>query len=402
MPIFNYKVKDSRGRDLEGAVEAADAAQASEVLRERGYQVESVTQREATSIGNISFTFLQRIKVEDIVIFSRQLSVMVGASISIVRSLRTAARQTTSPKLRGIVLDIAAEVEGGVRLSDAFAKYPHVFGTFYINMLRSGETSGKLDEVLHYLADQQEKDLDLRRRVKGAMTYPIFVIIMLFIVGTVMMVFVVPKLTAVLRESGAELPITTKALIAVSDFFVSYWYFIVGLVLAAVFGGRAAYRTPAGKRMIDKFLLHLPVFGPLFRKIYITRITHSLSTLVEGGVDMVTCLKVVAGVVGNETYRDGLILTVQQVSTGSTIASVWKGRKEFPDMVTQMIAIGEETGKLQQVLTRLTDFYTREVNASVATLSTAIEPIIMLVMGVAVGALVSAIILPMYSLAQQM
>ncbi|HJV33135.1 MAG TPA: type II secretion system F family protein, partial [Patescibacteria group bacterium] len=374
MPIFSYKVRDSRGRDLDGAVEAADAAQASEVLRERGYQVLSVTQREETSIGNISFTFLQRVKVEDIVIFSRQLSVMVGASISIVRSLRTAARQTVSPKLRGIVLDIANEVEGGVRLSDAFAKYPHVFGTFYVNMLRSGETSGKLDEVLHYLADQQEKDLDLRRRVKGAMTYPIFVLIMLFIVGTVMMVFVVPKLTAVLRESGAELPVTTRTLIAVSDFFVKYWYVVIGGVLGATFGTRAVYRTPAGKRFFDALVLHIPVFGPLFRKIYITRITHSLSTLIEGGVDMVTSLKVVAGVVGNETYREGLVKTVQEVSAGNTMAAVLKGRKEFPDMVTQMISIGEETGKLQQVLSRLTDFYTREVNASVATLSTAIEP----------------------------
>lgn len=402
MPIFSYKVRDSRGRDLDGAVEAADAAQATEVLRERGYQVLSVTQREETSIGNIRFTFLQRVKVEDIVIFSRQLSVMVGASISIVRSLRTAARQTVSQKLRGIVLDIANEVEGGVRLSDAFAKYPHIFGTFYVNMLRSGETSGKLDDVLHYLADQQEKDLDLRRRVKGAMTYPLFVLIMLFIVGTVMMVFVVPKLTAVLRESGAELPVTTRTLIAVSDFFVKYWYVVIGGVLGAVFGTRAVYRTPAGKRFFDALILHLPVFGPLFRKIYITRITHSLSTLIEGGVDMVTSLKVVAGVVGNETYREGLVKTVQEVSAGNTMAAVLKGRKEFPDMVTQMISIGEETGKLQQILSRLTDFYTREVNASVATLSTAIEPIIMLVMGVAVGGLVSAIILPMYSLAQQM
>lgn len=402
MPIFSYKVKDSRGHDLEGAVEAATSAAAADVLRERGYQVVSVAQREETSIGNISFDFLQRVKVEDIVVFSRQLSVMVGASISIVRSLQTAARQTTSPKLRGIVLDIASEVEGGVRLSDAFAKYPHVFGSFYVNMLRSGETSGKLDEVLHYLADQQEKDLDLRRRVKGAMTYPVFVLIMLFIVGTVMMVFVVPKLTAVLRESGAELPVTTKALIGVSDFFVRFWYLIVGGVMGVVIGGRALYRTPGGKRFLDKALLRVPVFGPLFRKIYITRITHSMSTLIEGGVDMVTSLKVVAGVVGNEAYREALVQTVQEVSAGNTMASVLKGKKEFPDMITQMIAIGEETGKLQQVLSRLTDFYTREVNASVATLSTAIEPIIMLVMGIAVGGLVSAIILPMYNLAQQM
>jgi type IV pilus assembly protein PilC len=269
-------------------------------------------------------------------------------------------------------------------------------------MLRSGETSGKLDEVLHYLADQQEKDLDLRRRVKGAMTYPIFVLAMLFLVGTVMMVFVVPKLTAVLRESGAELPVTTRMLIQVSDFFVGYWYLIVGGVLAAVFGGRAAYRTPAGKRVIDRVILHIPVFGPLLRKIYMTRITHSLGTLIEGGVDMVTSLKVVSGIVGNERYRETMVRTVQEVAAGNSMTTVWRGNRIIPDMVTQMVAVGEETGKLQQVLERLTDFYTREVNASVANLSTAIEPLIMVIMGVAVGGLVSAIILPMYTLAQQM
>lgn len=402
MPLFSYKVKDSRGREFEGAVEADNATLASEVLKERGYQVVSVTEREAPSFGEIRFTFLQRIKTEDIVVFSRQLSVMVGASVSIVRSLRTAARQTSSQKLQNLVLDIANEVEGGVRLSDAFAKHPRVFGSFFVNMIRSGETTGKLDEVLQYLADQQEKDLDLRRRVKGAMTYPLFVLIMLFIVGTVMMVFVVPKLTAVLRESGVELPVSTRALIAVSDFFVHFWYIVIGGVLGAVFGTRWAYRTPAGKRFMDAFILHVPVFGSLFRKIYVTRITHSLSTLIEGGVDVVTSLKVVAGVVGNETYREGMVETIQGVSAGNSMASVWKGRKEIPDMVTQMVAVGEETGKLQHVLVRLTDFYTRELNASVATLSTAIEPIIMLVMGVAVGGLVSAIILPMYTLAQQM
>lgn len=402
MPIFSYKVKDSRGTESEGAVEAENEAQASEVLRERGYQVLSVTAREAESVGEVRFTFLQRITPKDVVVFSRQLSVMVGASVAIVRSLRTAARQTTNTKLRAIVLDIANEVEGGVRLSDAFNKHPRVFGSFYINMLRSGETSGKLDEVLLYLADQQEKDYDLRQRVRGAMTYPIFVLVMLFVVGTVMMIFVVPKLTAVLAESGVQLPISTRMLIATSHFFVRFWYLIVGGAFGAVFGFQAAQRTPAGKRVIDNLLIRLPVFGPMMRKIYMTRITHSLSTLIEGGVDMITALKVVAGIVGNEAYREIMIKTVQEVAAGNSMTTVWRSNKIIPDMVTQMVAVGEETGKLQVVLERLTEFYTREVNASVANLSTAVEPLIMVIMGVAVGALVMAIILPMYTLAQQM
>ncbi len=402
MPIFSYKVKDARGAQLDGAVEAVDETQASEVLRERGYQVISVIAREEPSVGNMRFTFLQRVTPKDVVVFSRQLSVMVGASVAIVRALRTSARQTSNSKLRAIVLDIANEVEGGVRLSEAFNKHPRVFGSFYVNMIRSGETTGKLDDVLLYLAEQQEKDYDLRQRVRGAMTYPIFVLAMLFAVGTVMMIFVVPKLTAVLSESGVGLPVSTRILIAVSDVFVNFWYLIVGGVLGAVLGVRAAYRTPVGRRIFDGFVLRLPVFGSLLRRIYMTRITHSLSTLIEGGVDMVTSLKIVSGIVGNEVYRETLVRTVQEVAAGNSMTTVWKGNKAIPDMVTQMVAVGEESGKLQQVLERLTDFYTREVNASVANLSTAIEPIIMVVMGVAVGGLVSAIILPMYTLAQQM
>ena len=402
MPIFSYKVKDAAGKLAEGAVEAESEAIAAELLRERGLQLMSLELREEPGLAGRQFTFLQRVTPKDLVIFSRQLSVMVGAAVTIVRALRTSARQTRNSKLRRIVTDVADEVEGGVRLSEALGKYPSIFGSFYINMVRSGETTGKLDEVLLYLADQQEKDYDLRSRVKGAMTYPIFVLVMLFIVGTVMMIFVVPKLTAILRESGVELPISTRILIGTSDFFVRFWYLVIGGAVGAVFGVRTAYRTPVGKRVIDAILLRIPVFGGLLRRIYITRITHGLATLIEGGVDMVTALKVVSGIVGNEVYRDGILQTVQEVAAGNSIAAVWKGRKEIPQMVSQMVSVGEETGKLQQVLVRLTEFYTREVNATVANLSTAIEPLIMVGMGLAVGGLVSAIILPMYTLAQQM
>lgn len=401
MAVFDYRGKDAAGKEVEGAVEADNEAVATELLRERNIKISSL-QAQKRDLLNFRLTFLQRIKVKDIVIFSRQLSVMVGASVSLVRSLRTTARQTANPKLRRVLVDVADEVEGGVRLSDALAKYPKVFGSFYINMVRSGETSGQLDEVLLYLADQQEKDYDIRSRVKGAMTYPIFVLCMLFLVGAVMMIFVVPKLTGILRESGVELPISTRILIGVSDFFVNFWYIIVAGVIGLVAGTRAAYGTPAGKRVIDTLLLYIPVFGPMFRKIAIVRLTQGLSTLIAGGVDMVSSLKVVANVVGNEVYRDAILLTVQEVSAGNSITTVWKTRKEFPVMVTQMISVGEETGKLQIVLERLNDFYTREINATVATLSTAIEPAIMVLMGLAVGGMVSAIILPMYSLAQQM
>lgn len=402
MAIFTYKVRDPSGGVVEGAVEADSEGLATDLLRERGLQVLDLSRRDEIGFASKPLLLFQRITPKDVVLFSRQLSVMVGASVSIVRALRTASRQTSNQKFVEVLTDVADEVEGGVRLSDALGKYPRAFGSFYVNMVRSGETSGKLDEVLLYLADQQEKDYDLRQRVRGAMTYPLFVLIMLFLVGTIMMIFVVPKLTSILRESGVELPWSTRTLIFVSDIFSNYWYLVIGTVAALVVGVRWLYATPFGKRRIDQLILHIPIFGKLLQRIYLTRMTQALSTLIEGGVDMVTSLKVVAGVVGNEVYREAMLQTVQEVAAGNSITTVWRTRKEFPIMVSQMVSVGEETGKMQHVLSRLTDFYTREINAAVATLSTAIEPLIMVIMGVAVGGLVSAIILPMYTLAQQL
>lgn len=402
MPIFSYKAKDQFDALHEGTVDAGSEYLASELLKEKGYEILKIDLQEGKAAVEFQFTFLQRVKPKDVVIFSRQLSVLVSASVHIVRALETTAKQTENQKLRRELMDVANEVDGGVRLSTALGKYPKSFGTFYINMVRSGETSGKLDEILLYLADQQEKDYDMRSKVKGAMIYPIFVTIMLFGVGAIMMIFVVPKLTAILQQSNIDLPFTTKALIATSDFFVNFWFLIIGAVVGTVFGVRYAHSTPAGKRFLDAFILRLPVFGNMFKKLAIVRITQSLSTLIAGGVDVVGSLKVVADIVGNEVYRQIILETIEKVGAGSTISSVWKDKKEFPTMVTQMVSVGEETGRLQDVLDRMTHFYTREVEALVANLSVAIEPIIMVVMGVAVGGMVSAIILPMYTLAQAM
>lgn len=402
MPVYSYRAIGRDGKLINGFVEAETEAVASELLRERGYQIQRLDEKEEAKGLEIEITFLQRVTPKDVVVFSRQLSVLVSASVRLVDALKTVARQTLNPKLKRTLLDVSTEVEGGVRLSDALGKYPKIFGTFYISMVRSGETSGKLEEILLYLADQQEKDYDMRSKVKGAMVYPIFVVIMLFIVGTVMMIFVVPKLTDILAESGVDLPISTKILIGISDAFVHYWWLILGGIFGLIGLTKYAGSTPAGRRVLDHIILKIPVFGSMFRKIYVVRTTQSLSTLIQGGVDVVTSLKVVTDVVGNQIYHDILVETVEGVGAGNSINSIWKKHKEFPQMVVQMVAVGEETGRLQEVLDRLSKFYSREVEATVATLSTAIEPIIMIIMGLAVGGMVSAIILPMYTLAQQM
>jgi type IV pilus assembly protein PilC len=401
MPQYDYKAKDATGAPIEGIVEANNENLASDLLRERGLRVESLDLRHVDAL-QLRFTFFQRVTPKDLVIFARQIAVMVSAAVALPKALRTSLHQTESEKLRTILSDVANEVEGGGRFSDALAKYPKVFNSFYVNMVRSGETTGKLDEVLLYLADQQERDYDMIGRVKGAMIYPIFVMILMAIIGTGMMIFVVPKLIDVFRESNVTLPITTRMLIATSDFFVHFWYLILGAVVVAVVGTRWSYGTPGGRRFFDAALLHVPVFGKLMRYLTITRLTQGLSTLIAGGVDVVTSLKVVAGIVDNEVYRALIMHTVQEVSTGSTIASVWHGNKDLPNMVVQMVSIGEETGQLQKVLERLTGFYTREVNSMVENLSRAVEPVIMVILGVAVGIMCAAIILPMYTLAEQM
>lgn len=402
MTIYGYRAVDRGGKLISGTVEAETEALASDLLRERGYDIKRLEEKEEEKGLDIQITFLQRVTPKDVVVFSRQLSVLVSAQVRLVDALKTVGRQTENPKLKRALIDIGNEVEGGVRLSDALGKYPKIFGLFYISMVRSGETSGKLEEILLYLADQQEKDYDMRSKVKGAMVYPIFVTAMLFIVGAVMMIFVVPKLTNILLESGVELPISTRILIGISDAFVNYWWLILGGVFGTIGLVRYANGTPAGKRVLDRIILMLPVFGPMFKKIYVVRATQSLSTLIQGGVDVVTSLKVVTDVVGNQVYHDILVETVKEVGAGNSINSVWRRHNEFPVMVVQMVSVGEETGRLQQVLDRLSKFYAREVDATVSTLSTAIEPIIMVGMGLAVGGMVSAIILPMYTLAQQM
>jgi type IV pilus assembly protein PilC len=375
---------------------------AASVLSDKGFIILSLEESKKGSM-EIDLPFLNRIKVKDIVVFSRQLSVMASATVPIVQALRILTEQTKNPRMKKIVAEIGDEVDGGAKLSQALAKYPKVFSDFFISMVRSGETSGKLDDVLNYLADQQERDYDLQSKIKGAMIYPAFIVTGLVIVGFLMSIFVLPKLTAILTESGTELPVTTKALIWGSNFMKSYWWAVLLLMVGSFFGFR--FLTGGGgplKHQWDYIKLKLPVFGGLFQRIYIVRITRSLSTLIKGGVPLVTALKIAADVVGNFVYEDLLRKTVKEVEDGRSIASLMLESQEVPAMVSQMMRVGEETGKLDQILEKLTGFYSRELENMVANLVTLIEPLIMMVMGVAVGFVVVSIILPMYNLSAGM
>ncbi len=398
MSFFQYRARNSRGEIVQGSVDAPSENVASSILVDRGLIILSLIEKEKSSL-NIDLPFLNRIKNKDVVVFSRQLAVMASASVPIVQALKILVNQTHNPRLKVIISEVADEVDGGAKLSQALGRYRKVFSDFYVAMIRSGETSGKLDEVLNYLADQQEKDYDLTSKIKGAMIYPIFILSGLTVVGIVMMVFVVPKLTGIISESGAELPLATRILILVSDFMKNYWYILIGLVGGGFFTLFKLTRSGPGKVLYDRMKLKVPIFGKLWQRIYLVRLTRSLSTLIVGGVPLTAALEVVADVVGNDLYSSLIKQTIKEVEDGNSVATLFLKSKEVPPMVSQMMSVGEQTGRLEQILAKITDFYAREIENLVANMVSLIEPLIMVLMGVGVGLMVAAIILPMYQLA---
>lgn len=403
MPLFDYIANNKEGGKVQGVVEAASVDAALETLKEKGFLVLSLTEREEKKGFGAEITWFSRIKAKEIVVFSRQLAVMVSANLPIVQALRILTKQIENVRLKIIVSEVADAVDGGMRLSAAMAKYPKVFSNFYVSMVRSGETAGKVDEVLNYLADQLEKDYDLMSKVKGAMTYPAFILFGLIVAGIVMMVFVIPKLTDLLKESGAKLPFTTRLLIGVSSFMSSYWWLLILLTAGAVVALWYWRKSEAGRKQTDYLLLKVPVFGPLIlQKIFLVRITRSLHTLLSGGVSLTEALKITGEVVGNEVYKDVIARTIKEVEDGNPIASVFSTSPVVPVMVSQMLSVGEQTGRLDVVLSKLSDFYGREVDNSVSNLVTLIEPLILLLMGGAVGLMVAAIMLPLFNLASGM
>ncbi len=402
MPFYRYRATDRDNRVSQGMIQAASADVAAELLADQDLTILTLKE-ERLSFQDRTLKFLNHVKLKDLVIFSRQLSVIISATIPLVQGLRILVSQTDSPVLKTIISEVADDVEGGAKLSAALARHPDAFDDFYVNIIKAGETSGKLDDVLNYLADQQERDYDLSSKIRGAMIYPIFIISGLVVVGTLMMIFVVPQLTSILAETGADLPISTIILIAVSNFLSAFWWLLLLLIIAVVVTIRVLIKnTPNGKLYWDELSLRVPIFGTLFQKIILVRFARSLHTLTTGGVPLTRSLEIVSEVVGNEVYKRLIKRTIKQVEEGNPIATAFLASKQVPVMVSQMMNLGEKTGRLDDILNKLANFYSREVENTVTNLVTLLEPLIMVLMGVAVGGLVSAIILPLYSLASSL
>src|SRR5258708_472197 len=395
---FVYQARDDQGQLRSGTVEANNEATAFDVLRTHGLIVIKIMPYSKVNILQ-RIKLFERVPLKDIVMFSRQLATLINAKVPIIHVLRILEAQVSSDKLKSTINEIAQRVESGESLSSAIVAYPRIFSELYVNLLRAGELAGTMDESINCLAVQLEKDYDLRSKGIGALTYPAFIVVALFIVGFLMFLYVLPPLVGVLQESNVALPITTKALIFTTNFMRGYWWVVILIVVGSVTGLTYYSRTVGGRYVIDTIKIKSPVVGPLFQKIYMARFARNLSTLIAGGIPIVKALDAVADIVGNVVYKEIIINASTQVRNGKSIASALTVRSEFPPIVAQMTQIGETTGRLQEILEKLANFYEKGVEGVLKILTTLLEPIIMMLLGLAVAVIVARIFLPIYNLA---
>ncbi len=395
---FSYQARDSQGTMRTGTVEAGNIASATEILHSHGLIIIKVFPVTKLSIFE-KINFFDRISPKELVMFSRQLATLINAKVPIVMALKILQDQVNSRKLRTIVGEIAQKVEAGEALSTAITGYPKLFSEMYVNLVRSGELSGSLDDSLTYLADQVEKDYDLRSKIIGAMTYPAFILVALVIVGFLMFIFVLPPMISLLEESNVDLPFTTKILVFVTDILQNYWWALAFLLVGGAIGLKLYIATPPGRYLFDWLKLKLPIFNRLAKDIYMARFARNLSTLIAGGIPIVKAMDSVADIVGNAVYRDILFNASTEVKNGKGISQALADHPEFPPIIPQMMQIGESTGKLQDILDKLARYYEKEVEAILKVLTTLIEPIIMMLLGLAVAVMVAGILLPIYNLA---
>ncbi len=395
---FKYEAKDIQGKARDGVVVAEDQQHAENLIQENGLTIVSMSVIEESLLDKL-WPFGKSVPAKDMVLFSRQLSTLIGAKVTILQSLRILREQVSNSRLKGIIDEIIQSIEGGNSFSLSLARHPEVFSNVYISVVHTGELSGSLENSLNYLADQIEKDYDLSSKVRGAMIYPAFILGAIVVVGSLMFLFILPKLTDILEQQGGSLPFITVMLIAFTKFFQVYWWmFIVGGI-ALVWGGKAYVKTIQGRYVFDRLKISFPIIKGIFTRIYIARFARNLSTLILAGIPIIKALEVVSELVNNVIYRDIIRDAAQKLSGGKSIAEALAGHKEFPVIVTQMIQVGEQSAALSNILQKLAVYYEKEVDTQISTLTTLIEPIIILILGLAVGILVAGILLPIYNLA---
>lgn len=401
MPSFEYSVRDKRGQALKGYMEAPGIREAALKLREEGYYITSLQPRGEVKAGVKSQTnkmFQKKVTLRELLIFTRQFGVMIRAGVNLASCLNLMTQQTENPFFASVIHQIRRDVEGGDTLHGALAKYPKIFPTIYIHMVEAGEASGQLETVLFRLVEHLEREFELKKKVSGALTYPAMVVVVAIGVVFGLMTFVLPNFLEMFRGANMELPAVTLLLMATSDLFVNYWYLILVALIGTVLGIKFYYDTPAGRRKIDQLLFNLKVVGPVIQKLASARFTRTLATLLESGLMITLSLEMVERAVGNTVVAEAIGQARINITQGTGLAKPLMQLKVFPPMVTQMIAVGEETGEMSTMLNQVADFYEREAGYAIESLTKLIEPAIMLCLGGVVALIVAAVMIPMFSL----
>ena len=399
--IFNYQAVTKENQPQSGSIDAPNVDLAISSLQRRNLIILDIKSEDEANKPFFEryFIFSGRPKMKDVVLLSRQIATMFEAKVSALATFRLLASEAENLVLRRVLTEIADEINSGILISTAMAKHGEVFAPFYVSMVKSGEESGKLSEVFNYLAAYLERSHGLASKAKNALIYPAFIIMSFVGVMILMLVFVIPKLSAILKETGQEVPIYTKVVLWISQFFVSYGLIILALVvIGSVFLGRYL-RSDLGRHSLSSFKLAIPYVGDLYKKLYLSRISDNLSTMLTSGISMVRALEITADVVDNDVYKEILLKSAESVKGGNQISGVMSKYEQVPSIMIQMFKVGEETGKLGFILDTMARFYQREVYDAVDTLVDLIEPAMIVLLGVGVGILLTSVLVPIYNLA---
>ncbi len=397
---FTYKVRDSSGKVIGGTLEADSVSAVVAKLRQMNYTVVEVNEKRSGGLSmDISLPGGGRVKSKDLAVFSRQFATMINAGLSLTKCLSILGAQTTNKTLGNAITEIEHDVEGGLALSDALGKFPKIFPPLFSNMVRAGETGGVLDTVLLRIADYLEKENQLRAKIKSAMMYPIVIFVACMGLVFAMITFIVPVFANMFATLGGELPLPTQMLVYASDAVKGYWWLMIITVIGMFFGYRAFIGTDFGRLFMDKLKLRLPLVGGLIEKSAVARFSRTLGTLVSSGVPIIQALTIVAATSGNLVLGNAIRKAHGSIQGGTSIAAPLEESQVFPPMVIQMISVGEETGALDTMLEKIADFYDEEVGTAVEGITSIIEPIMVIFMGVVVGGIMISLYLPMFKIA---
>jgi type IV pilus assembly protein PilC len=399
--LFNYKAITNTGGKTEGTIESANVDVAINLLQKRGLMISEIHEPQESKlkfdIGTLPF--FNRVSNKDVVVLSRQMATLFQAQVSALRIFRLIGSESDNLTLKKILMQVSDDIQGGSSISNALSKHPSVFSDFYVNMVRAGEESGKLDETFSYLADYLDRTYEVTSKAKNALVYPAFVVVTFVAVMILMLTVIIPKISLMLTESGQEVPIYTKIVLGLSSIFVNYGIFIaLGAILAGFFIWKYN-QTEEGAMNIDKIRLDIPFLGDLYRKLFLSRISDNLNTMITSGIPILRALEITSAVVDNRVYKAILNQALIDVKGGSSLSSAFEAHPEIPGIMVQMVKVGEETGEVGNILKTLAKFYQREVTGAIDTLVGLIEPVMIVALGLGVGVLLAAVLMPIYNIA---